>query len=185
MRTRHLLYVLLPLTAATACDRETPTPVEASSHIHPSFALTPETYKIVAELRQRYARYHDLDKALADGWVFVGPCVSDPQLGGMGDHYSLTPDPEDVRGDGHVDLAEDPDFLVYAPQKNGKTKLAALDYVIPFELWTEPDPPELFGIPFRANHGFGVWMFHIWLFDPNPAGVFEDFNPDVVQCPAE
>ncbi|HSJ13937.1 MAG TPA: hypothetical protein VK939_05955 [Longimicrobiales bacterium] len=182
MRTRHILSVLLPLTVVAACDRQATTPVEALAHDHASFALTPEIHQVVAELRQRYARYHDLEKAQEDGWIFVGPCVSDPQLGGMGDHYSLTPDPAQVRGDGHVDLAEDPDFLVYAPQKNGKRKLAALDYTIPFELWTQPDPPELFGIPFRANPGFGVWMFHIWLFDHNRTGIFQDFNPDVPQC---
>jgi hypothetical protein len=181
MKTRPMLFLLLPLAVAAACDRQTPTPAEPSAHDHTGFALTPELHQTIAELRKRYARYHDLDKAMKDGWTFVGPCVSDPTLGGMGDHYSLNADNELVRGDGHVDLAEDPDFLVYAPQKNGRTKLAALDCVIPFERWTQKDPPKLFGIPFRANPGFGagVWMFHIWLFDPNPAGIFQDFNPNV------
>jgi hypothetical protein len=183
MRARQTLFLLLPLVVAAACDSQTPTPAEAPAHSHANYALTPELHKTIAELRQRYGRYHNPDKAV--GWINVG-CVSDPVLGGMGDHYSrYTLDDPRVRGDDHVDLAEDPDFLVYAPQKNGKTKLAALDYTIPLALWTEEDPPELFDIPFRRNDAFGVWMFHIWLFDPNPAGIFQDFNPDVLQCAEE
>ena len=185
MFPRETVSLLTPIVVLVACTGDKPTPPEPTTlvaHHQPGFALTPEIRQTVAGLRQRYAKYHDLDRALADGWVFVGPCIADPELGGMGDHYSLQPDPAHVRGDDHVDLSEDPDFLVYSPKENGGRRLSALDYTIPFEDWSSPEPPELFGIPFRPNKGFGVWMFHIWLFERNEAGMFTDFNPKVPQC---
>ena len=86
------------------------------------------------------------------------------------------------RGDGTHAL-DKPQYLVYAPQEHGPRRLAALDYTVPYEKWNSAGPPQFFGIPFTRNDGFGVWMFHIWLFQHNPAGTFANFNPDVPLCP--
>ena len=110
-----------------------------------------------------------------EGYGFVGPCVSDPALGGMGDHYSLNAEIDFGRGDGTYAL-ETPQYLVYAPQKNGRRRLAALDYTVPYEKWHSAEPPEFFGIPFTRNDGFGVWMFHIWLWWHNPDGMTVDLS---------
>jgi hypothetical protein len=99
----------------------------------------------------------------------------------MGDHYSLNAEIDFGRGDGTYAL-DKPQYLVYAPQKNGGRRLAALDYTVPYEKWNSQEPPSFFGIPFTRNDGFGVWMFHIWLFEHNPAGMFANFNPTVPQC---
>jgi hypothetical protein len=155
--------------------------LHASGHQHPTVELTPEMRKQLAVLHPLFARYHDQDKALEDGYEFVGPCVSDPVLGGMGDHYSLNADDDFGRGDGTYAL-ERPQYLVYAPQEHGPRRLAALDYTVPYEKWQGQEPPQFFGIPFTRNDGFGVWMFHIWLFQHNPAGTFANFNPAVPQC---
>ena len=90
----------------------------------------------LAALHPLFAKYHDQDKALEDGYEFVGPCVSDPVLGGMGDHYSLNADDDFGRGDGTYTL-ERPQYLVYAAQKNGPRRLAALDYTVPYEKWPD------------------------------------------------
>ena len=135
----------------------------------------------VAALHVLFAKYHDLQKALENGYKFVGPCVSDPELGGMGDHYSRNADDDFGRGDG-THAVERPQYLVYAPQKDGSRRLAALDYTVPYEKWHGDKAPEFFGIPFTRNDGFGVWMFHIWVFQHNPAGIFANFNPRVPQC---
>jgi hypothetical protein len=156
----------------------------ASQHAHGAHGrvrITPEMLVKLTALHVLFAKYHDLQEALEHGYEFVPPCVSDPQLGGMGDHYSRDADNDFGRGDGTVAL-ERPQYLVYAPQANGSRRLAALDYTVPYEKWHSDDPPEFFGIPFTRNDGFGVWMFHIWVFQHNPAGVFANFNPRVPQC---
>jgi hypothetical protein len=153
----------------------------ASVHQHPTDELTPEMRQQLGALHSLFASYHDLDKAVDAGYEFVPPCVSDPMLGGMGDHYSPNADIDFGRGDGTYAL-DKPQYLVFAPQKNGGRRLAALDYTVPYEKWHSAEPPEFFGIPFTRNDGFGVWMFHIWLFQHNPAGTFANFNPNVPQC---
>ena len=203
---RLIVIVALPLLLSVGCERQLATApgqvpasegaqltpntrqlqqvsglAHASGHQHPTVELTPEMQRQLAALHPLFAKYHDQDKALEDGYEFVGPCVSDPVLGGMGDHYSLNADDDFGRGDGTYTL-ERPQYLVYAPQKNGPRRLAALDYTVPYEKWPDQEPPQFFGIPFTRNDGFGVWMFHIWLFQHNPAGTFANFNPTVPQC---
>ena len=211
MQTRHMPLAVLLILVSAACERGAPTmpssipsfglagapgPVHVettpagtrqppvagpSAHGHMSVELTPDMRQDLAALHSLFARYHDLDKAMDAGYEFVGPCVSDPALGGMGDHYSLNADIDFGRGDGTYAL-DTPQYLVYAPQKNGGRRLAALDYTVPYEKWHSAEPPAFFGIPFTRNDGFGVWMFHIWLFQHNPAGVFANFNPEVPLC---
>jgi hypothetical protein len=164
----------------TASMRQEPV-AGPSAHQHVNVELTPDMRQQLAALHPLFAKYHDLDKAIDAGYEFVPPCVSDPALGGMGDHYSLNADIDFGRGDGTYSL-DKPQYLVFAPQKNGGRRLAALDYTVPYEKWQSAEPPEFFGIPFTRNDGFGVWMFHIWLFQHNPAGVFANFNPEVPLC---
>jgi hypothetical protein len=190
MNIRTIPLVALAALLTSACDQRTPTAPDlaasggfapGSAHAHAVVEPSPDARQQLAGLHPLFAKYHDLDKALADGYKFVGPCVSDPTLGGMGDHYSLNADVDFGRGDGTYSL-ESPQYLVYAPQKNGSRRLAALDYTVPYEKWNGAEPPAFFGIPFTRNDGFGVWMFHIWLFQHNSAGMFANFNPAVPQC---
>ena len=50
---------------------------------------------------------------------------------------------------------------------------------MPYDLWTNPDPPTFFGIPFEREDGFGVYGLHVWLWLHNPDGMFEETNPHV------
>jgi hypothetical protein len=165
-----------PSTAATATSA-----APASDHAHGGVTLTPEMLRQLAALNELFAKYQNVETALEHGYEFVPPCVSDPELGGMGDHYSRNADDDFGRGDGTY-AVERPQYLVYAPRPNGSRRLAALDYTVPYEKWHSDKAPEFFGIPFTRNDGFGVWMFHIWVFQPNPAGIFANFNPKVPQC---
>jgi hypothetical protein len=165
-----------PVATATSAA-----PASAHAHAHGRVILTPQILWQLAALHVLFAKYEDQQKAIEHGYAFVGPCVSDPVLGGMGDHYSRDADNDFGRGDGTYAL-ERPQFLVYAPQKDGSRRLAALDYTVPYEKWNSDRAPEFFGIPFTRNDGFGVWMFHIWVFQHNPAGIFANFNPRVPQC---
>ena len=191
MYAQTLSLVVLAGLLSTASDhRPVPAPdpattatsaAPASGHAHGKVELTPQMLRQVAALQVLFAKYRDQQLALENGYKFVGPCVSDPELGGMGDHYSRNADDDFGRGDGTHAL-ERPQYLVYAPQKDGSRRLAALDYTVPYEKWQGDKAPEFFGIPFTRNDGFGVWMFHIWVFQHNPAGIFANFNPRVPQC---
>jgi hypothetical protein len=89
-------------------------------------------------------------------------------------------------GDGAVDL-ERPEALVYEPQKNGRLRLVAVEYVVFQKAWDEQhsEPPSLFGQPFElmeAGNRYGLDPFyelHVWLWKHNPSGLFEDWNPRV------
>jgi len=109
-----------PEPATTTATKAAP----AAGHAHGSHGrvkLTPEMRRQLAALHVLFAKYHDMEKALEHGYEFVGPCVSDPALGGMGDHYSRSANDDFGRGDG-THSVERPQYLVYAPQKNGSPR---------------------------------------------------------------
>ncbi len=109
--------------------------------------------------------------------VLVTDCRDNPPVGGMGYHYANV-----SRIDGAAPTILEPEILVFAPKQNGKLQLGAVEYIVPFPLWDDPAPPTLFGQQFVANTGDGVWQLHVWLWNHNPAGLFEDWNP-TVSCP--
>jgi len=86
--------------------------------------------------------------------------------------------------DGVIDAAA-PEALVYAPDKNGKLKLVALEYVIFADAWTAATPPTLFGEEFMftaAPNRYEIpafWALHAWIYEGNPSGTFAAFNPAV------
>ena len=139
-----------------------------------------DVHKGIAEVRRLLAPFHNLDKAIEYGYDVPVGCVSDPARGGMGYHYGRSD--RDLVGDGVVNLLE-PEFLVYSPTTDGQMRLSAVDYFVPFSTWSDPEPPSLLGVPFAAEEGFNAWVLHIWAFWPNPAGIFENYNPAVPLCP--
>jgi hypothetical protein len=93
--------------------------------------------------------------------------------GGMGFHYGDT---------NLIDSTVEefaPELLLFEPQKNGKLRLVAVEYIVPFTAWTEPEPPTLHGLSFHANDTFQVWALHAWVEQNNPAGIFQDWNPRI------
>ena len=145
--------------------------------------------KALAEVRQATAHYHDIDKAVGFGELrdAAGIACIDNPAGGMGVHFV-----NGSRIDGVLDPAR-PEALVYEPQADGSMKLGAVEYVIFDSAWTGEDPPELFGHSFHYMPGqdeakpnrYGLpafWELHAWVWDPNPNGMFADWNPEVT-CP--
>jgi hypothetical protein len=85
--------------------------------------------------------------------------------------------------DGKVDITK-PEALVYELGLDGKPiALVAHEYIVPIEKWTSKKPPRLFGMDFHRHPTLPLWVLHTWLWKPNPAGVFEDWNPAVRLCP--
>jgi hypothetical protein len=130
------------------------------------------------------AAFHDLDKARAAGYTFELPqlsgetCVEEPGVGGMGVHLVNT-----TLLDGTIDVRE-PEVLVYE-RRNGKLKLAAVEYVVFEADWDGGDAPELFGrafdhVPEPNRYGLpAFYALHAWIWKPNPAGLLEAWNPRV------
>ena len=81
--------------------------------------------------------------------------------------------------------ADSPEVLVYEPQADGTLDLVAVEYVVFDSDWAGPGTPELFGRPFHhvtAPNRYGLPSFyalHAWVWERNPAGLFEDMNPSV------
>ncbi|QNN51841.1 hypothetical protein [Nocardioides mesophilus] len=148
--------------------------------------------------RAATARFHSLGQATSSGYGELRDaagiaCIDNP-AGGMGIHYvngALVGDPSLTPGS--------PEVLVYQPAADGSLHLVALEYVILESTWraTHPDPadvPRLFGQSFERLAGPGeaqpqnryglpaFYELHLWLWKPNPSGMFHDWNPDVT-CP--
>jgi hypothetical protein len=134
----------------------------------------------LAEARQATAKFHKVSHAEAAGYgstLDVLGCFQNPGVGGMGVHYvnfDLV--------DGTVDAAN-PEALVYEMRDNGQLKLVALEYLVPQELVDLNNPPELFGQHFHPHGVLPFWILHVWIWKPNPSGMFEDWNPRVGMCP--
>jgi hypothetical protein len=162
----------------------------------PGGITDPGVLKDLAAAREATAKYHDVDVAIADGYGIspFAPCVSSP-AGGMGFHYTngaLVADPS-------VDVLT-PEILLYIPTKNGGRRLVGVEYFLgvgPVWVPGNPPPPEpvnpppapvIFGQE-MGHHGELMephapgqpWHYdlHVWLWEGNPDGMFEEFNRNV------
>ena len=129
----------------------------------------------LAAVRRATAQYQNVDRAVADGYgaVVVSECVEAPP-GGMGYHYVNL-----GLMDGTVE-ASAPEVVLYEPQKNGRLRLVAVEYIVPVADFDDPGPaPEPFGQTFHLSGAAGGWALHAWVWKHNPSGTFADFNPDV------
>jgi hypothetical protein len=137
--------------------------------------LTPE----LAQLQDALGKYRDPLVAVRDGYFSTVGCVEYAN-GGMGVHFlnpaliGPTPDPAK------------PQILVYEPDGE-KLRLVAAEWFIPLATGVT-ERPTLFGQPFDGPmEGHEPLMpaslhhydLHVWLFKPNPEGMFKATNPTV------
>jgi hypothetical protein len=135
----------------------------------------------LAKVRSATEKFHKIEAVQAAGYSLVPDldhCFDNPGVGAMGFHYINT---------ASLDTALDPlkpEAIVYAPDKNGKLHLAAVEYIVPAGPWDEANstPPQLLGQTFHLNEQLGVYVLHAWIWKHNPSGMFEDWNPNV-SCP--
>jgi hypothetical protein len=132
----------------------------------------------LAAVRAATAQFHRPEAAQAAGWDLVAGldhCFVNPGVGAMGYHYINT---------GLLDLELDPErpeAMVYAPVPNGQPQLGAVEYVVPAAPWdaANSEPPEVLGQLLHPNEQLGVYVLHAWIWKNNPAGIYEDWNPNV------
>jgi hypothetical protein len=117
----------------------------------------------VAQARNATAKYHDVNQALADGYVNVG------YIAGEGFEYlkrSLI--------DCTFDL-EHPEAVHYIDSGNG-LRLVGVEYIIPIAC-TATQPAGFSGDSdeweFMAE-GFPIWALNAWLWLGNPNGIFAE-----------
>jgi hypothetical protein len=138
----------------------------------------------LAVARDGTAAFHDIGNA--DGYgLFTDAagiaCIDKPGVGTMGVHYVNG----DLVGDPEEDAAT-PEALVYEPTRNGRLRLVAVEYVVIKAAWdaAHDGRPSLFGEEFEETLGanrYGLppyYSLHAWVWKHNPAGMFEDWNPD-------
>ena len=130
----------------------------------------------LAAVRAATAAFHQVEAATAAGWdLVVSDCVENPGVGGMGYHY--------LDG-GLLDLVVDPtrpELMVYAPGPDGQLQLAAVEYMVPAAPWDalNSSPPTVLGHTMHLNPVLGAYVFHVWIWHHNPAGIFAEWNPTV------
>jgi hypothetical protein len=128
-------------------------------------------------VRKANNQFHVVAKAEAAGYQKFLDCFDLPGVGGMGQHFvkldSL---------DANLDPLK-PEAMVYEVKKNGGLQLGAVEYIVPVDKWSGEDPPELFGQSFSLNRDLNVWVLHAWIWQKNPLGIFQNFNPRIPMCP--
>lgn len=159
-----------------------------------------ETLPQLATVRQATAKYHNVDAALADGYISLDECVELPGVGGMGIHFLNPAYFGQVLATQQVTI-EQPPALLYE-ERGGQLHLVGVEYFYPIVLasggaWWGHDVPDgdlaptptLFGQRFdgpMAGHSPEMpahYDLHVWLWKGSPAGIFSTWNP-TVSCPA-
>ena len=144
----------------------------------------PVVLRQLAQVRQATAKYHDVNVALADGFVPTPACVASPD-GGMGIHYVNPPRLMDAE----VDILQ-PEILLYVDSGDG-LKLIGVEYWFSIGAPDTPVPnpappaPVIFGRSLEGPmdaHEPGQpphYDLHAWVWMANPSGIFAPFNPNV------
>jgi hypothetical protein len=161
---------------------------EAAAHDHAAQAAGLEDE--LAQVRRVTARFHRVEAAIEAGyelgWVngsgvrILTGCVSHPTAGAMGYHYFNA----ELMADNAVDALE-PEALVYAPAADGGLKLVAVEWVVRGPDSNPPgvsEPPSVLGMEMHIlvpPPGPAFYLMHAWVWANNPAGMFEDWNPEV------
>ena len=176
---RYSLLSFLCVTATALWSSRAQTGPNDSNNSHGKGHHSVGLVKEVVDATRRFR-----DVAVATGELyepFLG-CVSGPEEGAMGIHYVNG----NLVADGQLDAAQ-PEILVYEPQKNGKLRLVAVEYIVIADAWhaANQNPPVLSGQVFHYSgspNRYGLppfYSLHAWAWKQNPHGMFVDWNPKV------
>lgn len=175
--TRQSLTAVAAAVLLVGCADETPLASESEAISAAQFAhgSSAGDGAVLATLRRATAKYHNVDNAIADGFVPVA-CETRPGHASAGQLYANF----GRVADGVIDL-EKPEGLLYHAGGNGPLQLAGVDLAIPAvdEHGIPTEPPVLLGNTFYMEEEFGVWGLHVWIWRHNPEGMFAEGNPNI------
>lgn len=140
--------------------------------------MSPEVRDGYNRVRAATERFHTLDSAVAAGYAREVPrCFADAHHGAMGFHHvnrSLL--------DARVEV-ERPEILLYERRSDGSYALNGVEYIIPYTRWpADSVAPRIMGVPLERADDLNLWYLHMWVWKPNPQGIFAGWNP-TVRCP--
>lgn len=127
--------------------------------------------RLVRILRHVTDDYRWLENAEADGYKRITECIEKRGVGAMGFHYA-----KQELIDGKTQ-ARKPEVLVYMPNKYGRYKLVAVEFIS-----TASKRPSIAGIAFDNGPFPRSYALHAWVWRDNPDGMFAAYNPDL-KCP--
>ena len=137
----------------------------------------------LAAVRAATARFHDFAAADAAGYGLFYVCTDEAGLGAMGQHYVNG----GIVGDAILDPAA-PEAIMYEPLPGGGQRLVGVEWVVFQQAWDDAGnagAPSLFGRPLKlvpSPNRYGIpsfYQLHAWVWKPNPAGTYQDWNPRV------
>ena len=136
----------------------------------------------VGEVRESVGAFHNIPLAEAGGYALLpglDGCFDNPGVGGMGIHWINTTLLNNMVLD-----PNQPQAMVYARGADGALRLVAVEYIIPAAPWdaTHSGVPRLAGMKLHLETDLGVYVLHAWIWEHNPAGFFQDWNPRISQC---
>lgn len=167
-----------------------------------AYAVVPRTQpdQALQQVARQLERYKSVSYARSQGYIQASECETHPTLGAMGHHYvnprllGLTPPVNGrVNGTGTDTGVDPPAILLYVPDGQGGLKLAGIELLVFAEAWNAANnhPPMYRGRTFNymadnpntprdEAHGFMPhYDLHIWLFEHNPSGLYEQWNPNL------
>lgn len=132
--------------------------------------LQVKTVLELLQVRAATARYRNFDNADKDGYKPINVIMQN-----MGYHFMRH---ENL--DNKFQVTK-PEILVYNKRRNGKFELVAVEYAVPLDQ-SENAPKGFTGNAdvWKRDTGFGLWLLHAWVWQYNPAGVFNPTNPNVI-----
>ncbi len=138
----------------------------------PGGVTNPTILKELNQARQATRQYQNALLPTAVDWVSTAGLYvqTSPRVPGMGYHYANL-----GLVDGNFNVAA-PEILIYEDAGNGR-RLIAVEYVV-----TGASAPAGFTGSDDGWHweGFlGAWTLHAWIWEGNPAGIFNPFNPNI------
>lgn len=167
-------------------------------------SLTDEVREGLAEIARATAAFADIATARAAGYTVWSPdphapgatCPSSHE-GQMGYHLvnvglrGNAADP--AAGDAEINRFH-PEMLLFERQHDGTLRLVGVEYLVFKAAWEREHgvgaaPPEVLGQPLLfSSHSFTPggpdiehYELHVWLWTPNPLGIFHPWNP-LVSC---
>ena len=124
--------------------------------------------------------FQSLDAAVAAGYAATVPnCLVHEHHGAMGYHHT---NPKFM--DAMVDVSK-PEILLYERLESGEYRLNGVEFIVPYRAWPrDSTPPRVLGQVMLQEENLQFWYLHVWVWKPNPDGMFANFHPQV-SCPAE
>jgi hypothetical protein len=196
------LVLLLTVPSPAAADGSASAAPAPPAPALPAAGSSPES--ILAAVRQATAKYLDIDKALADGFVQISGMEARHGFHFMNVNAQMLSATAGVFSSG-LQLSSPP-MLIYVGTKERGWQLAAAEYALPTQptenpfpgaRWFEHEPschyrdyrelpsPTAASCPKRHPQTGSefvlfhprLWIVHVWAWHPNPLGLYADENP--------